>query len=274
MSELPALETSYELTEEQIEQYQVDGHILLRQVCTKEEVETFRPHIGAAVTEHAKKQKALAERDTYGKAFLQIGNIWTRDEAVKRFVFAKRFAGIAAQLTKSKAVRLYHDQALYKEGHGGITPWHQDQYYWPLDTNQSITMWMPLVDVSREMGSMGFASGSHRKGYLGEIPISDESDEHFKNYVRSQGYEVVQSGKMQAGDASFHNGWTLHGADPNQTDTTREVMTIIYYPDGTFLIEPDHEHRQNDFNSFYPGMKPGVLAASELTPVLYGENGG
>ena len=51
----------------------------------------------------------------------------------------------------SKSVRLYHDQALFKEAGGGITPWHQDQHYWPLDTDRTITS----VDASR----------GHRRGH-------------------------------------------------------------------------------------------------------------
>jgi|ETNmetMinimDraft_26_1059896.scaffolds.fasta_scaffold861020_1 hypothetical protein len=63
----------------------------------------------------------------------------------------------------------------------------------------------------------------------------------------------------------------LHGAIDNKTDRMREAMTIIYYPDGTNLIEPDNENRKVDFDAFYPGMQPGQSAASELTPVLYSE---
>ena len=59
---------------------------------------------------------------------------------------------------------------------GGATPWHQDQYYWPLSTDQTITMWMPLVDVPSSVGTMTFASGSHRLGFLGSYAISDESE--------------------------------------------------------------------------------------------------
>lgn len=265
------LDEAYELTQDQVDQYQRDGHILLRQVCSKEAVAVYREHIRTAMKEFARTQKELSERDTYGKAFLQLVNVWTQNEIMKQFVFSRRFARIAAQLSQSPAVRLYHDQALYKEAGGGLTPWHQDQYYWPLDTNQSLTMWMPLVDVSQEMGSMGFASGSHLKGYLGEIPISDESEAYFKAYIAKLGYSVCQSGTMEAGDATFHNGWTLHGAGPNTSDHVREAMTIIYYPDGLTLIEPDNPNRQIDLEAFYPDMKPGQLAASDLTPVLYSQ---
>ena len=40
---------------------------------------------------------------------------------------------IATELMQTDGARLYHDQALFKEAGGGITPWHADQYYWPLN---------------------------------------------------------------------------------------------------------------------------------------------
>ena len=40
----------------------------------------------------------MEERDTYGKAFLQIMNLWVEDDAVKKYVLARRFAKIAADL--------------------------------------------------------------------------------------------------------------------------------------------------------------------------------
>ncbi len=221
------------------------------------------------VQEYSKKQRKLSERDTYGKAFLQIGNLWQFDEVIKKFIFAERFAKIAAQLSQSSAIRFYHDQALYKESSGGYTPWHQDQYYWPLNTNQSITMWMPLVAASEDMGTMSFAAGSHKKGYIKEMEISDQSEQFYNKYVYDSGFEIFYSGDLQAGDATFHNGWTLHKAGPNLTNNLREVMTMIYFPDGTTLMKPDHQNRQNDFDNFFPGMKAGEMAANELTPVLY-----
>ena len=85
-----------------------------------------------------------------------------------RFVLARRFAKIAAELMGVQGVRIYHDQALFKEPHGGPTPWHQDQYYWPLKTDKFVTMWMPLTDITAEMGPITFANGSQKLGYLGK----------------------------------------------------------------------------------------------------------
>jgi ectoine hydroxylase-related dioxygenase (phytanoyl-CoA dioxygenase family) len=269
MQNLPELVSEYPLTENQIKEYQRNGVILLRNVCAKDEISIFRQHISAIVREYGKSQKDLSERDTYGKAFLQIGNLWEKDEIAKKFIFARRFAKIAAELSQSAAIRFYHDQALYKESGGGYTPWHQDQYYWPLDTRQAITMWMPLTDTTEDMGTMIFAAGSHKKEDINSLQISDESHTFFNNYVYDQGFEVFYSGDLQAGDATFHNGWTLHRAGPNLTNNLREVMTMIYYPDGTRLIKPDHEHRKIDFDFFFPGMKTGQIAANDQTPILF-----
>src|SRR5579883_2509176 len=138
-------------------------------------------------------------------------NLWVNDEEARTFVHAPRFAHIAADLMGVDGVRLYHDQALYKEAQGGATPWHQDQYYWPLDTSNTITMWMPLVDVPIERGALTFATGSHKDGLLGHIEISDESQNQYENYVKQKGYPVVNDA-MKAGDATFHYGLTVHSA--------------------------------------------------------------
>jgi ectoine hydroxylase-related dioxygenase (phytanoyl-CoA dioxygenase family) len=188
---------------------------------------------------------------------------------VRAFVFARRFAKIAADLMGVPAVRLYHDQALYKEPGGGITPWHQDQYYWPLDTANTITMWMPLTDITPDMGTMNFASGSHRAGYLEALEISDESEQHFRDFVRDKGYAMAEGKAMSAGDATFHAGWVLHNATANSTDRMREVMTIIYFADGARCVKPDSKWRENDLKTWLPGCQPGDLAASPLNPVLY-----
>jgi ectoine hydroxylase-related dioxygenase (phytanoyl-CoA dioxygenase family) len=269
LEELPDLSSDYTLSEEQIAAFRRDGHVLLRGVCSPEEIAVYRDVLNHAAYTYNTEKRPMEERDTYGKAFLQIMNLWVKDEAVQKYVLARRFAKIAAELMGVAGVRLYHDQALYKEAHGGYTPWHQDQFYWPLDTDNTITMWMPLVDVPVEMGALTFASGSHREGFLGHLQISDESQDTWEKLVRERGYPVVNSA-MQAGDATFHAGWTLHCAPGNASEQTREVMTVIYFPDGVHVMEkPDNQNRWNDLASWLPGVQPGELAASTLNPLLY-----
>jgi ectoine hydroxylase-related dioxygenase (phytanoyl-CoA dioxygenase family) len=266
---LPNLSTDCPLTKRQITQYRRDGHILLRTVATQDEVAAFRPVILEARAKYGAEATPLAQRDTYGKAFLKAMNLWPKDEGVKKFVLARRFAQIAADLLGVDGVRVYHDQALLKETGGGLTPWHQDQHYWPLAADNTATMWMPLVDVTPEMGTMHFASGSHKSGYLGDLPISDESEAKFEQFIKERGYPKVPGAAMAAGDATFHYGWALHGAPGNSSNRTREVMTIIWFADGTRVGPLDNANRQRDRDRWLPGLKPGDLAASELNPLVF-----
>jgi ectoine hydroxylase-related dioxygenase (phytanoyl-CoA dioxygenase family) len=263
------LETAYHPAPEQIAQYRRDGHVLLRGVASREEAAAYEPVISRAVEQFNTEFRPMAERDTYGKAFLQVMNLWVRDEAVRRYVMARRFARIAADLMGVRGVRIYHDQALYKEPGGGHTPWHQDEYYWPLDTDNTLTLWMPLEDITADMGTMTFASRSGENGYLSKIPISDESERYFQRYVDEMGYPLATNGDMAAGDASFHSGWVLHSALGNDTEMMRKVMTVIYFADGARVTEPDNPNRANDLERWLPGMRPGDLAASRLNPLVY-----
>jgi ectoine hydroxylase-related dioxygenase (phytanoyl-CoA dioxygenase family) len=266
---LPELDAEYELTKELIDGYQKNGHAMIRGAADAQEITAYREVIADLVKQLNTQNVPLEQRDTYGKAFIQIGGLWVKSEAVKRFVLAKRFAKIAADLMGVSGVRIYHDQALFKEPGGGHTPWHQDQIYWPLDTDKTITMWMPLVPIPAEVGSMTFASESHKNGFVSKQLISDESNRTLAAYIETKGLPVVNYGAMSAGDATFHAGWTLHSAPNNPTDRMREVMTVIYMADDAIIAEPDSNARRNDLKAWFPGLKPGDLAASPINPVVF-----
>jgi ectoine hydroxylase-related dioxygenase (phytanoyl-CoA dioxygenase family) len=269
----PALASDYPLDEAAVTAYRQNGHVHLPQVLTGEELAVYRPAIVEATHRHNQEKRALEERATYARAFLQVMNLWTKDDIVRRFVLARRFGKIAAGLMGVDGVRLYHDQALFKESGGGYTPMHQDQYYWPLDTEHTITMWMPLIDLPAEVGGMRFAAGSQKAGFLGELPISDRSEEILKELIEERNFRLVETGAIHAGDATFHSGWTLHGAQPNTSPMMREVMTIIYFADGTRVAAPKSEGQRSDLNTWFHGLEPGDLAAGELNPLVYSKRG-
>jgi ectoine hydroxylase-related dioxygenase (phytanoyl-CoA dioxygenase family) len=263
------LNEEYTLEQGQIQQYQRDGHILLKGLAGTSIIAEYRPLIRQEVIRLNRETRPLEERDTYGKAFLQIQNLWEKSETVRTFVFARRFAKVAAELMGVSGVRMYHDQALFKEPGGGHTPWHQDQIYWPVDTDKTITLWIPLVDIPTEVGSMTFASGSHRKGYVSKLEISDQSHKTLKDYIEHEGMPTVDYGAMKAGDATFHAGWTLHSAPGNPTLKTREVMTVIYVADGSHVLTPDTNARKTDLRTWMPGLEAGDLIDSPLNPLMY-----
>lgn len=270
MTGLPELTSSYPLAESQVSEFRSSGHTMVRGLISKEELTPYRDAIMQSTTEFAKQLAPIDQREVYGQAFIQHMNLWTRSEVFARFTLARRFAEVAAKLMGVSGVRLYHDQALYKEPGGGYTPWHQDQQYWPLNDAKCVTLWMPLVDATPEMGTLRFASGSQELGYLGPLNISADSETRLEDLIRERGFEVTDPQPMAAGDATFHDGWVIHGAPGNSSkDRMREAMTIIYFEDGSFITEPDSDSRRNDLASWFPGQVPGEKAGSKLNPVVY-----
>jgi ectoine hydroxylase-related dioxygenase (phytanoyl-CoA dioxygenase family) len=267
---LPDVSSNYSLSAAQITAFQHDGHILLRGLCTNREVDAYSPEIESAARAMNRETRGLNERDAFGKAFLQTLNLRYASPAVMRFAYARRFARVAAQLMGVKAVRIFHEQALFKEPGGGPTPWHQDQYYWPLDTPNTIGLWMPLVDVTPENGALVHASGSHRDGLIDQLSISERSNDVFADYIARRKFPVT-SAAMTAGDATFHYGWTLHSAPPNRSAQMRKAMVITYFADGAKVIAPQHGSHENDRVKFLGGVAPGDFARSELNPILYSE---
>jgi ectoine hydroxylase-related dioxygenase (phytanoyl-CoA dioxygenase family) len=263
----PELTGSHPITVEQREAYRSDGFAIVRGLAGRQEIAAHRQPIAAAVDRLTTERRPLSERDTYHKAFLQVPNLWRRDPEVVPFVLSPRFGQVAADLMGVGGARIYHDQALFKEPGGGFTPWHQDQVYWPLASNNMITMWMPLVDIPQ---GMQFVVGSHLNGDMGaaSLLISDESEQHFDGVVSESRLEIREAGPMQAGDATFHAGWTVHRAPGNSTDRMREVMTVIYFEDGARVGGLDSKSRERDGEAWFPGLADGDIAATELNPLV------
>ncbi len=262
------LKQPYKLTAEQIEFYRANRYIKLKNVLSKEVVEFFNDAITARVNIMNNEDRPLEERSTYGKAFLQQFNLWREDDVVKEFIFSKRLAKIASDLMQTNGVRIYHDQALFKEGGGGITPWHADQYYWPLDSDKTITAWMPLQATPLELGPLEFSAGSHQIVECRDLEIGDESEVAIQQKLKVTNFKHVIEA-FDLGEISFHSGWLFHRAGANTTDQMRKVMTVIYMDKNMKLKNPGNKNQINDWNTWCPGAVPGEEINSPMNPVLY-----
>ncbi len=260
------LNDPFPLTQQQISCFHENGYLKLKHVLSPELLEGYRRVIHERVADLSRDALPIDQRDTYGKAFLQIMNLWAESPEVKEFVFGKRLARIAAELVGATGVRIYHDQALYKEAGGGITPWHADQYYWPVNSDRTITAWVPLQATPREMGPLIFSEKSHRLQLGRDLEISDESEMTLRQALETF---RLENSDYDLGDVSFHAGWTFHRAGPNTTDRPREVMTMIYMDEHIRVAPPRNKNHIADMERWMPGLRPGDELSSPLNPVLY-----
>lgn len=260
------IDSPYTLTQENIEFYRKNGYIKLKNVLSAEALDYYGQEISAKVQELNTNTLPIEQRDTYSKAFLQISNIWQHSEVVKEFVLGQRLGRIAAELMEVTGVRVYHDQALYKEPGGGITPWHADQYYWPVSSDRTITAWIPLLALPKEMGPLQFSPGTQTMKFGRDLAIGDESEQKLGEVLKSN---PLVDEPFDLGEVSFHSGWTFHRAGANTSDKPREVMTIIYVDEDIRLIEPKTKAHQSDRENWCKGAEIGGILNGPLNPVIW-----
>lgn len=260
--------TPYAVSPEAVAFYRQNGYVKLKHVLSPAVIDYYGSIITELVFRLNTLIKPMEERTTYERAFLQIMNLWQDDEQAKEFVFSKRLAKIAADLMGVQGVRLYHDQALYKEPSGGITPWHADQFYWPLSSPNTVTVWIPLQETPMEMGPLAFAEQSQTVEIGRDLEISDASEKILADTLQQQNFNVHDT-PFDLGEVSYHAGWTFHRAGPNVSNRPRKVMTMIYMDKDQIITQPRNKFQVADHAKWLNNVPVGSKPQDELNPVLF-----
>lgn len=251
-----------EITENQTEFYQQNGFVKIENVVEPEFLPELKKIIEAAVLiRKGNDEREIKDKSQYEQSFLQCGYLCWDFPAVKEIVFAKRFAGIVRDLMKAERIRLWHDQALFKEPGGRVTDAHQDCSYWPIHEPQfTSTMWLALVDVPVEKGCLYFYPKTNDPNLKEYVDIF--KNPHQPKFLYNKEKVFVP---LKAGEATFHSGLTFHGAGENKTNQMREAMTIIYIKDGVTF---DSSDERNKTHTSCIGLNEGDLINTKYTPIL------
>lgn len=229
---LPPLTEKYLLKPDQIQIFQEQGFIHLPHVLSQNETDAYRAVIDQVVHERTKHDtRRLSEKSPYEQALTQCGHLWSEFPEVETLTRSPRLAGIARNLLQAEKIRLWHDQALYKQPGGRGTAPHIDMAYWPMLDRITGTIWIALEEVTLEMGAMRFVPGSHKIDWdIDQFTIQENTT--LLNQI-PEGFKREPIGfDLKAGDATFHHGMAIHFTGPNQSDKIRKGMTVIYFPDG------------------------------------------
>ncbi|MGZ4707760.1 MAG: phytanoyl-CoA dioxygenase family protein [Acidimicrobiales bacterium] len=253
------------VTEEQVRTFATDGFVVVPGLLTDDELDRYATLVAEAVADRqADDHRSLAEKSRYEQSFQQCQNLWEDHPEVRPLTFHPRIGEAAARLLQVDAVRLWHDQALFKEPGGRLTDAHQDQPYWPIAEPVTVTAWIPFDGSTLANGAMGYVPGSHRNGlrkfvniFFGEVP--DLLSEPELGGTEPEFVEVPR------GSVAFHHGLTAHLARPNTTASTRRVHTMIYFADGCTRGGARHPHPSVD----RAGIETGAVIDSEVTPIAW-----
>jgi ectoine hydroxylase-related dioxygenase (phytanoyl-CoA dioxygenase family) len=243
--------------------YRAEGFVRVKAVLTPAEVARYCAAVDAAVaTRKAGDTRLLAEKTPYEQSFIQCEYLWEDFPKVRELTFHPAVAGLAAALLGAPRVRLWHDQALYKEPGGRETDAHQDYAYWPIAAPAAVTAWIALVDVDETIGCMGYVPGTQNEAttYVDVFRAPGSGEALLARYAERPPVFVP----AKAGDVIFHAAKTVHLAKPNRSQRTRCVHTAIYFADGCRRADTgDHPSLARN------GTAPGAVIEGPATPIAW-----
>jgi ectoine hydroxylase-related dioxygenase (phytanoyl-CoA dioxygenase family) len=258
------------ITAELVENFRRDGFVVVPGLLSADEIRRFGSAVDEAVARRSSHDtRTLADKSRYEQSFIQCQNLWEDSPGVRPLTFHPLIAGTAARLLGVDAVRIWHDQALYKEAGGRETDPHQDQPYWPIVETNTITAWIPFDGSTLANGAMGYLPGSHLLGLREFVNIFTGSGEDPLARQELEGIEPVWV-EVPAGSVAYHHGLTFHLAGPNTSGAVRRVHTAIYFADGSTRGEGRFPHPSVE----RAGIEMGAVIASDVTPIAWPLPGG
>jgi ectoine hydroxylase-related dioxygenase (phytanoyl-CoA dioxygenase family) len=250
--------------DELVEAFRRDGFVVVPDLLSDDEVD----HYGRVVTDAVHERNAgddvpLEKKSRYQQSFIQCMNLWEDHLEVRPLTFHPKLGQVAAELLGVDGIRLWHDQALYKQAGGRVTDAHQDHPYWPIKETASVTAWIPFDGSTLDSGTLGYLPGTHTIGLRKFVNIFFGEPEDILSDPEVAGIEPVFV-EVPKGGVAYHHGLTVHLAKANTSDRDRAVHTIIYFPDGSTRGYPSAH-----FAVDRAGIEVGQPIRSDVTPMVW-----
>ena len=262
------LSSPYNISKYNIETFQKNGFIKLKNVLTPGAIQVLRYEILSLL-----RKTFTNYNESKKNRFLSLEMMWLENALIREFVLSSRIAKICADLLSVKKVRLYHDNALVKESGCGRTPWHYDYHHFPLATNDVITAWIPAQAIPIEMGPLTFAKPLEVYKLVKDIKFNEfdtSYDRKINNVFKTEQVSVVEE-PFELGEVSFHHNLSFHTASENKTTQSRIVLANTYFADGARVVN-NPTMISGDWKKFIPETNPGEIVSSDLNPICWPVN--
>lgn len=172
-------------------------------------------------------------RPEHGSVIRLNDYVSLQNDDVRPLVDLPILAEIAARLSGSPTIRLFHDQLICKPAGLDTTVsnvgWHVDAAYWQTCSSRNmLTAWIPFQDCDEEIGALSFMDGSHRRADTEWMRTFHEQDlgrlERSFGGNDSSGERVTL--RLRRGEVSFHHCRTIHGSEPNRSGRDRLALAL------------------------------------------------
>jgi len=126
-------------------------------------------------------------------------------------------------------IRLIHYQGLYKPPHtGGAVDWHQDNYYFDVAGDRTVSVWLALDDVTVDNGCMWYLPGRHRER-LAHVQLWDKAAKKGFYYAIPELDEAgARPAEVKCGGFAIHHCLMPHRSLKNLTERPRRGLAMHF----------------------------------------------
>ena len=269
-----AVQPSPVVDEATVEEFATVGAVIVRVLFDPAEVATIERGIERVLADPSPRFKVASTAEDPG-SFVEDFCNWQRIEELREIAFSSKAADVAAALTGSRQVRLFHDHVLVKEPNTQQeTPWHQDQPYYNVDGFDNCSMWAPVDPVAAE-STLEFLAGSHRQGWLMPRTFMTNEAKWFPEGSLSDLPDIeanrddhdIRGWAMQPGDAVFFHMLTLHHAYGVAGSARRRAFSLRFLGDD-MVHAPRRWVTSPQFDGLEEQLPAGAPMDHEFFPVL------
>jgi hypothetical protein len=218
-----------------ISDFHRDGFVTIEQVTTREDLDRishimarlYRRYPGLARLRYAGD---LGPGGTGGQPeILEVNQALELAPELEATLTFGRCRALAAALL-GRGVEYRFDHAIYKPAFNGrATAWHQDEAYTLDPRLVTAHFWVPMQDVSVDMGCMQFIPGSHRERMRRHHRLQHLRHAHALMTDEVDTARAVAC-PLRAGDVTVHFPRTLHYTGPNLTAIPRLAWSLEFGP--------------------------------------------
>jgi ectoine hydroxylase-related dioxygenase (phytanoyl-CoA dioxygenase family) len=211
--------------------FEKEGYLSIPAITDAEEIAWFRETYERLLADERAMQVKYTEPGASG-VINQIFGAELREPKLVQTRYVRNALAMAAELLGVPKEKVSYGGMLliYKPpGAGRDVPWHQDEAYWDTFDNKnchSLSVWMPLDEVTVDSGCMQFLPQSHHADFL-----NYRQPEGAQPLVLADPVDVsaAVACPLPPGGATFHHCRTLHYTGPNTSPRGRRACTTIFH---------------------------------------------
>ena len=262
------------ISSESIVKYERDGVVVLRDVLSQQVISELSDALELNMRSPGPWANEYAANSQQGRFFDDYVN-WSRFDAYKTHALSGALPEIALALMQKSSGRFFHEHVLVKEaGNNQVTPWHNDEPYYGVDSQNNVSLWVPLDPIPEKIALRAIL-GSHRWGkkfiprkFVDQSPYVASASEYepLPDSQQLDDAKNIECFEAMPGDIVAFHFRTLHSA-PSTSDypDRRRVVSFRYVDsDAVWSIRPWKTSPPLEPRS----LKPGDFLNDQRFPLI------